>query len=358
MLRRCIAVCALATAGAAAPSFAQIPPLSSTLFSFPGAFAMPPSARSASLALADRWLGDEPFDNPAAVTPRSLMLGGALISISRQDLRGDNRSYDEQAAFFDAAGASVAGAAGAFTFALYASQPVVRLEDNAFTSGTQPSSQPATVESHTSAYERRAGFAAGFGTERWRVGAALEWTGRDDEYTVKSTSGAPTSGTTTTTFSGDGIGGQLGARLKLGAGSPGTVEIGAAFRRIPEIAVDGEQSADLVAGSTTTPLAATRSASWEGGAAIRVTATPAFRVLGSLGGHYHDARDPWSFRFGGGFEQEDGVPEPRASVLGIGGSWIMDTTTIDLGLTHRRLERPGQPDSGDDRVVLGIVQRF
>jgi hypothetical protein len=62
-------VCAVALALAMTPhgaSAATPAPLDPRLFAFPGAFPNPASARSAGLALADRWLGDDPYDNPAA----------------------------------------------------------------------------------------------------------------------------------------------------------------------------------------------------------------------------------------------------------------------------------------------------
>src|SRR2546426_11760406 len=92
-------------AGVPATSWAQPPdPINSTLVGFPGAASGPWSAASAGLALADRWLGDEPIGNPAAALPRAVSVSPLLLRSSRQDLRADNRRLDEQAAFFDAAG--------------------------------------------------------------------------------------------------------------------------------------------------------------------------------------------------------------------------------------------------------------
>src|SRR5712692_928819 len=72
-----------------------------TLFAFPGAPTSPPSAASAGVALADRWLGGQPFGNPALEAPRGAELSPAIVHISRQDLRAANRNFDEQSAFFD-----------------------------------------------------------------------------------------------------------------------------------------------------------------------------------------------------------------------------------------------------------------
>src|SRR5439155_21449937 len=90
---------------AAAPALAQIPSaISSDLFPFPGYHVSPGSAQSAGRALSDRWLGEEPFDNPAAARQYTLALSPLLFHISRQDLRADNRVFQETSAYFDAAG--------------------------------------------------------------------------------------------------------------------------------------------------------------------------------------------------------------------------------------------------------------
>src|SRR5690348_8162627 len=71
------------------------PPASGALFGFPGSFATPASVASAGHALADRWLGDSPFDNPAVGGP-DLWGQGALLYLreDRQDLRAANREFD------------------------------------------------------------------------------------------------------------------------------------------------------------------------------------------------------------------------------------------------------------------------
>src|SRR5262249_41767824 len=56
------------------PAGAQVPPpISSGMFSLPGAYQQPPSAAAAGMDLANEWLGDSPYSNPAA--PR----GNALV---------------------------------------------------------------------------------------------------------------------------------------------------------------------------------------------------------------------------------------------------------------------------------------
>src|SRR5258706_12175715 len=74
------------------------------LFPFLGSPATPAAAASAGTALADRWLGDLPFDNPAFRAQRGLELSPALIHVSRQDLRAANRNYVETSGYLDGAG--------------------------------------------------------------------------------------------------------------------------------------------------------------------------------------------------------------------------------------------------------------
>ena len=96
---------ALLIAALARPAASDTPsPLASSLFAFPGATGHPASAVSAGLAMADRWLGDDPFENPAAAPGPGVALSGALLHVSRQDLRALNRNFDETPAFFDGAG--------------------------------------------------------------------------------------------------------------------------------------------------------------------------------------------------------------------------------------------------------------
>src|SRR6266571_3972715 len=164
------------------------------LFPFPGAHTSPGSGASAALALADRWLGDEPFANPSASRPRTLVLSPVLLHVSRQDLRVDNRRFDEQSAFIDAAGGWFGFEQGGLGVALYGYQPVVRVEDNAFQRGTGLLSS-GSVASNSSAREIRGGLAAAFGPKRARFGVAAEWTHRSDHYERADSTGGPDSGT-------------------------------------------------------------------------------------------------------------------------------------------------------------------
>src|SRR5690349_14701646 len=91
------------------------PPLSSPDYHFPGAVASPGSAASAGVGMADAWLGEEPFENPALPAANRASLSPLLYHMSRQDLRGLNRGYTEQSAFFDGAGAWVGMHRGGLT---------------------------------------------------------------------------------------------------------------------------------------------------------------------------------------------------------------------------------------------------
>ena len=380
-MRHCLAALAAATLGASA-ALAQPPsPINPVYHSFPGAHAHPASARSAGLALANRWLGEEPWDNPAGAGARSLTLTGALLHNSRQDLRRQNRRFEEQSVFLDAAGGSVGWSAGGLGLTLYASQPVLRVEDNAFSRGIDPTAEPAAITTGTTVRELRAGLAIAWGGERLRIGAAGEWTQRQDRYELVEQSGSPASGSRVAEFSGDGFGGSAGVRIGFGEAAPGAIRVGAALRWIPAIAVTGDQSLELLAGTSGAAISAEREAGWEAGGTVSVVVTAAFQALlalggrgeqawegfgvtrgagseWSVGGEYHDARDPWIARFGFGIEEERGVPEPRSRRIAFGAAWLMDSTTLDFGILHRSIERPGQPDSSEDRVLVGVVQKF
>jgi hypothetical protein len=384
MLRRLFAVALALTAMVACvrPSGAQPPaPIDPKLFSFPGVATMPATARSASLALADRWLGVSPYDNPAAAATERIELTPVLLRVSRQDLHGQNRDYSEQSGYFDLAGGALSFQHGALGVSLYAQQPLVRLEDNTFTLGLLPSAQPGVFTTSTAAREFIGGLAVSLGNEAMRFGAAAEWVRRDDRYETKLDSGSPSAGTTTTDFAGDGVGVNVGTRLRFVPREHHPLVVGGGFRFLPSLQLTGHQTSDLQSGLTTATVATTRSASWQGGLSSSYEVTPAFHALAAFGGHgeesydawdvtrgigsewalagdYHDARDPWTFQFGFGQEQQDGTPEPRAGRVSLGFGWLMDSTTLDLGIEHLTIQRPGEPNSTDDRVLLGLTQTF
>jgi hypothetical protein len=371
MIRRCIAALALAGGlAAAAAHAAPPPPLSPSLHAFPGDFPSPTSAVSAGLALADRWLGDRPGDNPAVAPRREAGLSPMLLRVSRQDLRRENRRVDEQPAFFDAAGVWAVLEAGPVSLSVYGLQPLVRLEDTAFLRGraSDPLNPPATIAANASTRELRGGLAVSYGGDRVRLGVAAEWTQREDRYEVAETSGAPTQDVRAVELSGGGLGGQTGARVRVaGDGGAGTVEAGLAVRWIPALTLDVTVEEDLLTGAASSQSETERGGALEGGATLAWSPTAAFRVLAAasgrgeqswdgfglvsgagsgwrLAGEYHDRRDPWTVRFGYGADEQRGVPEPRASLVGLG--------------VGRVLRRPGQPNSTDDRVLVSVIQPF
>ena len=361
---------------AAAPALAQRPPtISSDLFAFPGSHVSPASAMSAGRALSDRWLGEEPFDNPAASRPWTLALSPMLFHVSRQDLRADNRNFQETAWYFDAAGGYFAMERGALGVSLYGYQPAVRLEDNSFVTGSQLA--PGSATSNSESREVRGGAALSLGSGHARVGIAGEYSHRADHYERTSSPGGPVTSTFVTDFDGDAVGGQLGARWVLSEG-PGGITLGAGLRYMAELELKGDET---VNGGTPTPVSTKREAGLEGGISGRYIVTDAFHALAGIGGRsaqkyegwgvssgdafewkiageYHDSRDPWTVRFGAGQEQQNDVPEPRSFVVGLGFGLTMETTQLDLGVVHRSFERSDHPASSEDRFVLSLVQRF
>lgn len=365
------------------PATADLPsPLGTALFSFPGSADQPGSAHSAALALSDRWLADEPFWNPAIRGGSVLRISPSLLRISRQDLRKDNRNFDEQPVSFDGAGLWMSFPVSSLTLAFYGFQPVLRTEDNAFQRGIPGGpTPPAILQTTVSMRELRGGVAASVDGGRARAGIGAEWTYRTDRYELDEQSGAPDEGTRTTEFSGGGVGLQAGATLDFGKAEDSDemlFSIGGAIRYLPELKLEGEEGADLVStGSSSTPITVHRQAGFEAGLSLRWAVSPALR-LGAGGGartaqewkefgitagaqqswggslEYHDARDPWTVRLGVGQEQQSDVPEPRSSMVGLGIGWKLEGMTLDFGLLHRSLQRTGKPNSSDDRAVVTV----
>jgi hypothetical protein len=343
-------------------------------YSFPGALPGPASAVSAGRGLSDRWLGEEPFDNPAAQPARGIAAAPLLLRVKRQDLPADYRNYDENSGFLDLAGAWLSLPVRGLGLALYVYEPVLRREEAAFTS--KPDVVPVgTFTTASSARETRAGLALSRSRGTASFGAALEWTRRSDSYDYREISGDPFAGARHVDFSGDGFGFQAGARVAASE----RVALGGAVRYLPALALSGQQS--LPALAVERSVAATREAGWEGGLSAQVTVTEAFRVLGSLGGRtaqawdgfhatsgstvswgvgldYDDVEAPWVARFGLGQEQQHGSPEPRAGVLGLGLGWKLDALRLDAGLLRRSIGRAGKATSYDDRVVASATVGF
>ncbi len=371
-----ILLLALAAPALAAPP----PPINSSVFDFPGVFAAPASAVSASLGMSDVWLGDEPFENPAVYPVRGVRATPVLYHMSRQDLRAFNRSVSEQSAFFDGAGAWLGTRLGGVGLFGYFNQPVLRLEQNAYLAGPVDGSVP--IENSATVREMRGGLGVSAAWRRVRLGVAGEWTQRDDDYTTTDKSGLPTSGTTETSFSGGAFGGQAGARAELGpASGAGQVTVGAALRWVPQLQVDGTQTSDLVTGFSSSAVSATRGGGVESGISARYAPTAQVRLTGGAGLHttqvwdgfgvtrgggtrwglgleFHDARDPWTLRLGLGQEAQRGTPEPRAGNVGIGMGWVIDTTVLDLALARRTFAHLGGASSYEDRALAQVTVLF
>jgi hypothetical protein len=374
-MRRISAALGLAAGFLSATALAQPPsPITSQRFSFPGSVSAAGSASSAALALADRWLGEEPFDNPALVAGTAIQISPVLQHSSRQDLSAANRQFDDQGMTVDFAGAWGSLPLGTLHLAAYLAQPVLRIESNAYVLGTAlDPGPPATVKSNVTSRELRGGVALSMPLGIARIGLAGEWSHRDDLYEASVEDGSPSSGVNRTEFSGSGVGGAAGAHVDahlLGRG----LALGAALRYMPELSLTGTQSSDLVSGSSRTPIEATRASAWEGGVSARLDLDPAFHVLAAGGGRgaaewkgfdvtsgpgsgwavaaeYHDARDPWTVRVGLGAEQQKDVPESRAALYGVGFGWKFGEVRAEAGLTHRVIDRAGAPNSYDERFV-------
>lgn len=358
------------------------PPISSGFFGLPGAYEQPPSAASAGMALANEWLGDTPFWNPAVPRGHGVTLSPALLRLSRQDLRAGNRNYDEKAAVLDFAGATLSTRFAPIW--LYVTQPVLRFEDFAFNRGTisDPSVQPAVISAQADMRETRAGLAASYRIAHGlRLGAAVEWTRRDDRYDSDEVSGSPDQGSHHLDFSGEGVGGTLGFRYDSADSGAGTWVVGGALRYLPKLDLDAKLTADLLSGTTDSSFTITRESGVEGGLAAGFAVSRAMRLMLSIGGRskqewenlgvdagnavavrfggvFHDPRDPWTLRFGLGQEQQRGVPEPRAGSVGLGFGYDMEGILLDVGVLHRGIERPGRPRSYDDRVVASATVEF
>jgi hypothetical protein len=372
-----IALSLLPTAAAAqAPS-----PIDAKLFAFPGSLEHPPSGVSAGFALADQWLGDDPFSNPAAPRQRRVTLSPTLFRISRQDLRAANRNYDDQSPYIDLAGASLG--VPYVPLWIYVYQPALRFEEYVFTrgTGTDPTVQPATISGQADTREGRAGLATSFGWGPMRAGAALEWSRRQDRYVENEQSGAPDQGRREVNFDGNAMGGTFGLRFDSADSGAGRITVGVGARYVPELEVTGEQTLDLLSGSSVTPITATRAAGWEGGVSARYFVNADFAALVAAGGrteqewtglgvtsgasamwrvalYYHDSADPWAVRLGMGQDRQDGAPEPRAGVVGLGLGWDVDGAILDFGLLHRSIERASAPRSYEDRVIASVRVDF
>jgi len=368
--------------------------LSSTLvpelFAFPGAVTGPPSAVSAGLGLADLWLGDEPFGNPAAYPARAVVLAPAFLRVSRQDLRAHTSAYDETPGYLDAAGACLSWPVRSVGLSLYAWQPVLRREDQAYTGTLR--GVPGTFETSSAAREARAGLAVSAPWRAVRFGLAGEWTRRDDSYEYSEQSANPYRGSHHADFSGGALGVRSGVRF---APHP-RVEVGAALAYLPALDLAGESRyapRDTLVLGDTSSVTVQRASAWEGGLTVQVGVTRGFRVLGSVSGRaaqdwstrsvgmrtkiesksafapgpaaawsialdFHDDQDPWWARIGVGQEQQRDVPEPRSGLVSLGLGWDLEGVKLDVAALRHSIQRPGKATSYDDRIVASATVTF
>jgi hypothetical protein len=368
---------------ASAPVQAQPPaPLDSTQFAFPGSFDKPASARAAGLAMADSWLGDEPFYNPAVAPARRVDLSPVVMWVSRQDLRAANRNYDDSNVSFDLAGAALA--LPYLPVWIYVHQPVLRFEDYTYTrgTGTDPSVPPATISGQSDTREGRVGVAGSLGLGRMRAGAAVEWIRRQDRYFIRERSGAPDQGDRELTFDGNAVGGTFGLRYASADTGAHRLVVGAAVRYLPTLPVEGEQviTLYLIEGYSTS-VSAERESGWEGGLTIRYDPVADLAVMASgsqrtkqewtgfdlvsgaasswrVAMEYHDDRDPWTARLGLGQDHQDDVPERNAGVLGVGLGWELQGVVLDVGVLHRSIERENAPRSYEDGLIATVHVGF
>jgi hypothetical protein len=364
------------------PVQAQPPaPLDSTQFAFPGSFDKPASARSAGLGLADSWLGDEPYNNPAVAPARRVDLTPIVLWVSRQDLRAANRNYDDAGADFDLAGAAVA--LPVVPIWVYVHQPVLRFEDYTYTrgTGTDPSIQPAAISGQSDTREGRVGIAGSLGLGRLRAGAAVEWTRREDRYFIREQSGAPDQGDRELTFDGHAVGGTFGLRYASADTGAHRLVVGAAVRYLPTLPVTGTQTISLLTEGYILNVSAERESGWEGGLTARYDPVADLAVMVSGSGRtkqewkgfdqvsgaasswrvameYHDAGDPWTARLGLGQDRQDDVPEPSAGVVGVGLGWELPGVMLDVGVLHRSIERQHAPRSYEDGLTATVHVGF
>lgn len=377
------AACVLAALALLAPAArAQLPPVmvnASFGFPFPGDFTSPANATSASVALADRWLGSSAYENPAALVPKGIEVSPMFQRVNRQDMAAQNRDYDQIFGYPAFAGAQLSLPVRGWGLTAYVWQPVVRLEEYSFSAG--PIAQPAFVRLLTSQQELRAGLAVSHAVGAARLGVSGEWVDRNDRYETSEQSGAPTAGDRIIEMKGSGFGGSAGVSWEKDADRPWGRWFGAALHYGPEITLDGTDDEQLALGSSTTTFTLTRAVEWSGGASGRVTIAPATRFVAGLsfrtgqdygsstpgtgsgfnwgaGIDWKDEELPWGARFGVGQETLQDAFEPKAGLLSLGFTWISGKLVVDASILHRNISREDLPHASDDRAVLSVKVGF
>lgn len=369
---------------APAVAFAQPAPILPDLFPFPGAFRGPDDGASAGVGFADRWLGDEPFDNPAADPGTGVRVTPQMLLVSRQDLHANNRDVDDGGPAFDLAGARGSLRLGTLALSAFVSQPVMRVDNIAFTIGRAaiPSGVPAAVAIDGTARELRGGLAASLPALGGRVGVGAEFSRREDEYVRTEVSGSPDAGESVAAFDGSAFGATVGGRWQRTPDDPLGWTAGAALRWSGSLEVTGAAESRLLSGDSTTAIASTRDAGFEGGAGVRVTVARGCRLLLAVGGasarawegvpahapgavaEWRLAADlrspdvPWIVRVGVGQEIQPGTPEPRAGHVALGFGWRDEDLRVDVGVVRRSIARGDLPRAHDDRVVASVGLDF
>jgi hypothetical protein len=357
------------------------PPLDNPVYGFPlpGDFVSPATAASAGLALSDRWLGESPYNNPAAKLAQGIELSPVFQHVSRQDLASINRDFEQTTGYLDLAGASLSLPVRSWGLVLYAWQPVMRLEQQSYSAG--PLVSPAAVQQQATQREVRGGLAVSHAVGGMRAGVAGEWVHRDDQYETHEQSGSPFAGDRVLDFKGDGWGGSAGVTWSKDTDQPWGSWVGAGIHYRSDLAVSGTSDSKLAAGDTTFVFDATQAAEWSGGVSARVIVAPATRALAavsvrsgadwrgfdistsrglgwSLGLDWKDPELPWGARFGVGQDSNPDAVEPRSGLLSAGFTWVSGDLVIDLGFLHRNLSREGSPNSADDRAVATVKIGF
>jgi len=371
----------LALAGSVVRAQTLPPPLSNPAFGFPlpGDYVTPATAASAGLALSDRWLGKSVYENPAANVPKGVEVSPVYQRTSRQDISSTNRDFDQTFGYIDIVGASLSLPTGKWGLVLYGWQPVLRLEEQTYTTGPQIS--PAEVRQLDSQREIRGGAAISRSFGAYRAGVSGEWVHRDDNYETHLQSGDPLAGDQVTTFSGDGYGASGGVTYEKDPDQLHGIWVGAAAHYGAEIPLTGTVDQHLAAFDTTWAFDVTRGSEFSGGLSARMTVAPSTRVLLGLSGRsgqtwdgfgiettsgtgwstgldWKDEELPWGARFGVGQEWNSGALEERAGLFSVGFTYVSKGLVMDLGLLHRNLKREGFPNSADDRAVLTVQVGF
>ncbi len=352
-------------------------PIAATGSPFPGSALEPYSARAAGSALAEFWL-EGPEGNPAAALGETGMsVSGLFLSLNRQDLRAAYRQFDEAAGTFEIAGVRIREASFAVPLAAYLVHPVRRDETQAYLVG-DVTAPPAARRAHFSVRETRAGLAAAWpwtvAEGRFAAGVAGEWLRREDHYGLEESSAALSAGTSKLDWDGETWAFQAGARWEgRGPEKERRLAAGLAWRHTGPLDLSGTRSAQLAGGDTVEDLAVEREPIDQLGASLQAEVHPAITLtvgagwsgrerypgiaaggtgaIGSLSLHYHDARDPWAAWVGFGEQQQRGVPEPRAGLLGVGFSWSWKQAQVEGGALRRTIDVATGPRSFDYRLL-------